>query len=133
MTGESPVAFSEPGSDEYPDDRIPSRTLADLRHQLEGREYDGDLDPMRLGKRMYGLGIRPDHSAVRDGGRAGTSQRGFTFRRGGTYVPAWADAFERYGLPVNDENTRSTRSTRRTRRTRRTVADVDIQVRGCDG
>jgi hypothetical protein len=84
--------------DGWPGNRIPTADLARARNALEGRDYDEDLSPNRLSKRLGGFGLHPDKSPFRMAGKASPTQRGFTFRRGDQYLPAWADAFQRYGV-----------------------------------
>ncbi len=89
--------------------RIPTRTLAELRDRLDHREYDEDLSPQRLSKRLAALGIHPETVPWRDGGRDALSVKGFVVRRGGKYTKPWAGAFERYdanGEPGKDADLR---------------------------
>jgi hypothetical protein len=84
--------------DEYPLDRIPSADLAKLRNELEERDYEDDLTPMELSRRLNGFGIHRDSSPFRLGGKDSPTVRGYTFRRGGKFTHQWLDTFTRYGL-----------------------------------
>lgn len=79
--------------DNWPRNRIATRDLAKAIRKLEDREYEDDLNPLQLGRRLAGFGLHPEKWREEGG-----EKRGFTFRRGGQYRPAWADAFSRYGV-----------------------------------
>jgi hypothetical protein len=78
--------------------RIPSSLLASRRNELETRDYDEELSPNQLGRRLAGFGINADSSPFRTGDRNSSPVRGYTFLRGGKFIHQWADAFTRYGL-----------------------------------
>lgn len=84
--------------DRFPGQRIATRELARLRNELPGRDYEDEVSPGSLGKRLAALGIRPHPSAWREGGAAGRSERGFIVRSGGAYTRPWADAFKRHAI-----------------------------------
>lgn len=84
--------------DRWPGNRIPTRALANGIKELEGREYEDDLSPNQLARRLGGFGLHADKSPFREGGKGSPTVRGFTFRRGRKYTHAWADAFTRYGV-----------------------------------
>lgn len=89
--------------------RIPTRTLAERRDTLDHREYDEDLSPQRLSKRLAAMGIHPEGVPWREGGRQAPSVKGFIVRRAGKYTRPWADAFARYdatGDPARDVQVR---------------------------
>lgn len=82
-------------SPEHAGDRvITTKVLAAARNALPDREYDEDLSPIGLAKRLARFEIRPTRYY------AGTTQvRGFRIRDGsGTFAPEWADAIGRYRL-----------------------------------
>jgi hypothetical protein len=77
---------------------VPTKALAAERNNLDGREYDDDLTPNQLGRRLAGFGIHRDSSPRRQGGRGAPAQRGFFIRSGGKLTKAWQDAFDRYDV-----------------------------------
>jgi Protein of unknown function (DUF3631) len=85
--------------DSFTGNRIYTAKLAAMRDALEDREYDEDLSPIRLARRLGGFGIRPDPSPWREGGKSSPGARGFVIRNGAAYTRPWADAFERYEVP----------------------------------
>ena len=77
---------------------VPTKALTAERNNLDGRQYDDDLTPNQLGRRLAGFGIHRDSSPRRQGGRAAPVERGFIIRSGGKLAKAWQDAFERYDV-----------------------------------
>ena len=82
------------------DRRIKSTVLASERNAMTDREYDDDLSPIQLSKRLARFGIKPvkwyeDKSQV----------RGFTVRGdGGQWTAQWLDAIGRYRLDEARDN-----------------------------
>ena len=56
---------------------LPTKALAAERNKIDGREYDDDLTPNQLGRRLASFGIHRDSSPRRQGGRAAPAERGF--------------------------------------------------------
>lgn len=93
------------GSDEQQSNRrIKSTVLAAARNALPDREYDDDLSPIQLGKRLGRFAIKP--AKYYDGeGSARAQVRGYVFRNpSGEWVPEWADAIGRYRLDEKRDN-----------------------------
>lgn len=82
------------------DRKVKSVILADARNNLTDREYDEDLSPIQLGKRLARFSIKP--IKYYDGS---TQVRGYMFRtESGTWTPEWADAIGRYRLDEKRED-----------------------------
>lgn len=77
---------------------VPTKALAAERNNLDGREYDDDLTPNQLGRRLAGFGVHRDPSPRRQGGRDAPAERGFVIRSGGKLAKPWQDAFDRYDV-----------------------------------
>ena len=75
---------------------VPTKELGAARNSLDGREYDDELTPNQLGRRLAGFGINRDATPRRQGGREATPERGFVIRSGGKLARPWQDAFDRY-------------------------------------
>jgi len=74
--------------------RITTKALATARNALPFREFDADLNPVQLAKRLRRFEIKPERYYA-----GGIQVRGFRIRtESGTFVPEWADAFGRYRL-----------------------------------
>jgi Protein of unknown function (DUF3631) len=82
-------------SEAYADaQQIKTATLARARDQLTDREYDEDLSPIQLAKRLARFGIKPIKYYEGKG-----QVRGFRVRnQSGEWTAQWADAIGRYRL-----------------------------------
>lgn len=85
--------------------RIRTTDLAAARNALPDREYDDDLSPIQLAKRLVRFHIKP--GKWYDDSPAGkrSQVRGFVFRtRAGEWQPEWKDAIGRYRLEEAQDN-----------------------------